>query len=142
MDHPACVLGHTSLFHRFTNRAPGIRGVANHTGSMHTLPIFSRSKIHARIAALILLSVISLTASASAADALTNAAVKTVGKGVLGSLFKKRSRVVDSTEVTRVSAMDRVNRSILGLPLGILRAVGKGVTRAASKTVTDHITHN
>ena len=118
-----------------------MRGIANHTGFMHTLPSFSRTKIQSRLAALLLVSLISLSASAHAADALTNAAVKTVGKGVLGSLFKKRSRVVDSTEVTRVSAMDRVNRSILGLPLGILRALGKGVTRAASKTVTDHIRH-
>lgn len=108
---------------------------------MHTLPSFSRTKIHARIAALLLVSLISLGASARAADALTNAAVKTVGRGVLGGLFKKRSRVVDNTDVPRVSAMDRVNRSILGLPLGILRGLGRGVTRAVGKTVTDHITH-
>ena len=108
---------------------------------MHTLPSFSRTKIHARIAALLLVSLISLGASAHAADALTNAAVKTVGRGVLGGLFKKRSRVVDNTDVPRVSAMDRVNRSILGLPLGILRGLGRGVTRAVGKTVTDHITH-
>jgi hypothetical protein len=37
--------------------------------------------------------------------------------------------------------MDRVNRSILGLPLGILRGLGRGVTRLAGKAVTDHITH-
>ncbi len=108
---------------------------------MHTLPSFSRTKIHARIAALLFVSLVSLGASSPAADALTNAAVKTVGKGLLGGLFKKRSRVVDNTDVPRLSAMDRVNRSILGLPLGILRGLGRGVTRAAGKTVTDHITH-
>ena len=109
---------------------------------MHNLPNFSRSKIFTRITALILASLIAFSASAPAADALTSTAASAVSRGLLHSLFKKRSRVVDGTEPVRVSAMDRVNRSILGLPLGILRAVGKGVTRVASKTVTDHITHN
>ena len=108
---------------------------------MHHLPSFSRTKIQARIATLLVASLISLTASVPAADALTSVAAQAVSKNVLGSLFKKKSRVVDSSPVTRVSAMERVNRSILGLPLGILRTLGKGAGRMASKTVTDHITH-
>jgi hypothetical protein len=109
---------------------------------MHNLPIFSRSKIHARIAALLIASLLVSAVSAPAADALTSAAANTVGKGVLGSLFKKRQRVVDGTQASGANAMDRVNRSILGLPLNILRGLGRGVSRAATKTVTDHITHN
>lgn len=78
--------------------------------------------------------------NASAADALTTTAANAVGKNFLGSFFKRR-RVVESTPVTGMTAMDRVNRSILALPFGILRGLGRGVSRMASKTVTDHITH-
>lgn len=75
--------------------------------------------------------------NADAADALTTAATNAVGKNFLGSIFKRRN----AGETTQVTAMERVNRSILGLPLGILRGVAKGVSRMAAKTVTDHITH-
>ena len=111
---------------------------------MNSLATFSRKKNPARIAALLFAALIALGASAptaSAADALTTTATRAVRKNVLGSLFRKRTRVVDNDPATRLTAMDRVNRSILGLPLSILKLLGKGVTKAASKTVTDHIRH-
>ena len=111
---------------------------------MNSLAIFSRKKNPARIAALLFAALIALGASAptaSAVDALTSTAARAVGKNVLGSLFKKRSRVVDTDPAVRASAMERVNRSILGLPLNLLKLLGKGVTKAASKSVTDHIRH-
>ena len=112
------------------------------TNPMHISPSFPRTKIHAWIAALFLVSLISPGASVLAGDALTGTTANAVGNGLLGSLFKRKTTVVDGTSGTRVSGMDRVNRSILGLPLGILRGVGKGVSRMAGKAVTDHITHN
>jgi hypothetical protein len=102
-------------------------------------PLFgNRSQSH--IATMLLVSLLWLGApvqNAGAADALTTAATNTVSKNFLGSLFKRRN----SGEAVPMTAMERVNRSILGLPLGILRGLGKGVSRMASKTVTDHITH-
>ncbi len=117
-------------------------GSAHPTGFMHTPPNFFRSKIRVRIAALFTVSLMALSAAAPAADALTNAATKTVGRSVLGGLFKKRSRVVDNPDAPRVTAMERVNRSILGLPLGFLRMFGKGASRMVNKTVSDHIRSN
>ncbi len=111
---------------------------------MNSLATFSRKKNPACIAALLLLPVLWLGASApaaSAADALTTTATRAVSKNVLGSLFRKRTRVVDNDPATRLTPMDRVNRSILALPLGILKALGKKVTKVATKTVADHITH-
>ncbi len=79
--------------------------------------------------------------TASAADALTTAAATPVAKGLLGSLFGNR-RSSEGAYVAPVTASERINRSILGLPLGILRGLGRGVSKLATKTVADHITHN
>ena len=112
---------------------------------MKSLPTFSRKSNRTRIATLLLASLIFVGATdrnASAADALTTAAAASpASKGLLRSLFGNR-RSSEGAYVPPTTAMDRVNRSILGLPLGILRSLGKGVSRMASKTVTDHITHN
>ncbi len=110
---------------------------------MHTLPSFSRTKIRARIAVMLIAPMISLTALVpmASADPLTSAAAQTVGKGVLGSIFKKRTTVIDGTTTAGASGMDRVNRSILALPLGILSGLGRGASKIAGKTLTDHITH-
>ena len=107
---------------------------------MKSLHTFFGKRSQSRIATMLLVSLLWLGApvqNADAADALTTAATNTVGKNFLGSIFKRRN----AGETTQVTAMERVNRSILGLPLGILRGVVKGVSRMASKTVTDHITH-
>ena len=79
--------------------------------------------------------------TASAADALTTAAASPAGRGLLGSLFGKRHSS-EGAYIAPTTASERISKSILGLPLGILRGLGKGVSRMASKTVTDHITHN
>ena len=97
-----------------------------------------------RIATPLLAALVWLGASvptASAGDALTTSTTRAVSKGLLGSLFRKKNSD-ESTPVTGATAMDRINRSILGLPFGILKSLGKGISRAATKTVTDHITHN
>ncbi|MEO6741150.1 MAG: hypothetical protein ABIP20_12930 [Chthoniobacteraceae bacterium] len=110
---------------------------------MKSLPTFSPKPCAVRFATLLLASLLLLGATvqtASAGDALTSAVVGATGparKGLMRSLFGDR-RTADSTPV---SAMDRVNRSILGLPLGILRSVGKGVSKMALRTVTDHVSH-
>ena len=125
------------------NCPPVTRGPANIADHMKSLPTFSPKPCVARFATLLLASLVFLGATvqtASAGDALTSAVVTATGparKGLMRSLFGDR-RTADSTPV---SAMDRVNRSILGLPLGILRSVGKGVSKMASRTVTDHLTH-
>lgn len=110
---------------------------------MHLLPPLSQKAKRTRIAIVLAAAVLWTGAAlhtASAADALTTAAATKVSKGILGSLFK-RNRSGDSAPVTGASAMARVNRSILGLPLGLLRAVGSGVVKAAGRSVTSHITH-
>ena len=112
---------------------------------MKSHPTFFQKLSLSRVAPLFLAVLLGFGApmqEAAAADALTSAASSAVGKNFLGSLFQKKSAVVDTTATPAPTAMDRVNRSILGLPFGILRSLGKGVSSMASKTVTDHITHN
>lgn len=112
---------------------------------MKSQPAFSQKPGPSRIAPLFLAVVLGFGApaqEAAAADALTTATSSAVSKNFLGSLFQKKRTVVDTSMTPTPTAMERVNRSILGLPLGILRGLGKGVSRMASKTVTDHITHN
>lgn len=111
---------------------------------MKFLPTLSPKNNRVRVAAIFLGCVISVGVpfqTASAGDALTTATTSTVGKGILGSLFKSKS-TTDSTTATPVSATDRINKSILALPFGIVRGVAKGVSKMAGKVVTDHITHN
>ncbi len=112
---------------------------------MKSRPSFFLKRNLPRVMTALLAGVIgcgSLASEAVAADALTTATNSAVGKNFLGSLFKKKSTVVDTSMTPAPTGMDRLNRSILGLPIGILRGLGKGVSRMASKTVTDHITHN
>lgn len=107
---------------------------------MKTPTILRHHSARLFLVALIGISFVSLDGaltSATAADALT-ATDGTQRKSMLGSLFKRRDRA-DRVPMT---AMQQVERSILGLPLGIVRGVVKGVTRAAGRSVTDHIQHN
>ena len=111
---------------------------------MKFLPTLSPKNNRLRIAAIFLGCVISIGVpfqTASAGDALTTATTSNAGNGILGSLFKRKTST-ESTSATPVSATDRINKSILGLPFGIVRGVAKGVSKMAGKVVTDHITHN
>ena len=77
--------------------------------------------------------------AARAADALTTSSATdstttSTRTGLLKSLFGSKSSSTSST-----SSSSQLSRSILGLPIGILKTVTSGVSKAASNVVAKHI---
>ncbi len=90
---------------------------------MQTLPSLPQTATSFRIATALITALICIGAplqTATAADALTTS----------------------STSTTSSSGTTQLERSILGLPIGILKSLYTGVTKAASNTVTKHIRKN
>ena len=119
---------------------------------MHSLPSFSQTATTLRLATLLLAIVLCIATplhTASASDALTTVAAALTSGGssttstrtsLLKSLFSSKSS--SSSSSTSTSGSSQLSRGILGLPIGILKTVISGVSKAASSTVTQHIKKN
>ena len=103
-----------------------------------------------RIATLLLAAVLWIgmpLPTALAADALTTSSstdstTTSTRTSLLKSLFSsKSSSSSTSTSSTGTSSSSQLSRGILGLPIGILKTVASGVSKAATSVVTKHITH-
>ena len=106
---------------------------------MHSLPSFSKTARLPGIAALLLAAALCVFApfhTACAADAITTT---THAVSKFGSFLSKHG---NPDPATVSSASDRLNRSILALPFGILRTVATGISNAARRVVTSHVTKN
>jgi hypothetical protein len=117
---------------------------------MHSPASFPQTSKSLRIATLLLAAALWIGASlqtARASDSLTTSSTDstTTRTSLLKSLlgFKSSSSSSSSsTSSSSTTSASQVNRSILGLPIGILKAVASGVSKAAGSAVTKHITHN
>ena len=117
---------------------------------MHSLPSFSQTARPLRIASLLLAAVLCIVTplhTASASDALTTVASALTSRGttstrtsLLKSLFGSKSS--SSSSSTSTSSSSQLSRSILGLPIGILKTALSAISKSASSTVTEHIKKN
>ena len=108
---------------------------------MHSPASFSPRSKTLRLAPLLLAAALWIGAplpAAMSADALTTSSsdptTTSSRTGLLKSLFGSKSSSTSST-----SSSSQLSRSILGLPIGILKTVTSGVSKAASNVVAKHI---
>ncbi len=75
-----------------------------------------------------------------AADAITTSSTTTTRTSLLSSLLGLSSS--SSSSSTSNSLSDRLNRSILGLPIGLAKTLGTTAVKAAKDAVSKHVSSN
>jgi hypothetical protein len=91
---------------------------------MHSLQSLPQTAQSPRIAMVILAAIVCIAAplhTVNAGDALTTSS---------------------SSSSSSTSGSTQLERSILGLPIGIIKSVASGISKAASTLVTKHVTKN